>query len=65
MSRLDPVIAEENRLAWNKALVVEKYDTDLAAWLHANPEVGMLNGGKFYTYTTDRVYKEIAAFTKL
>lgn len=48
MSRLDPKIAEENRLAWHRDQASNKRKEVISKWLHDNPEIGSLNGGKFY-----------------
>jgi hypothetical protein len=65
MSRLDPIVAEENRLAYHRDMAIAKRKDAIAAWLHANPSVGVLNSGKFYIYTEGRVYKEVEALSTL
>lgn len=65
MSRLDPIVAEENRLAYHRDMAIAKRKDAIEAWLHANPSVGVLNSGKFYIYTEGRVYKEIEALSTL
>lgn len=48
MSRLDPKVQEENRVAWNKAVAAEKHAEKVAAWLAANPDIGITSGGYYY-----------------
>ena len=48
MSRLDPKIAEENRKDFNKRIVINDHRRAVMEWLRKNPEIGSLNGGKYY-----------------
>jgi hypothetical protein len=60
MSRLDPKIVEQNRLAYlkNKQDLIDDYIADkksswVAVWLKENPHIGVLNGGTYYKIVND------------
>lgn len=40
---------EADRKAFNADRIAKEHAAEVAAWLKANPEVGVLNGGNYYT----------------
>ena len=48
MSRLAPEMVEMERIAHNNHLAGQGRSEAVTQWLRSNPEIGVLNGGKFY-----------------
>ena len=48
MSRLAPKMVEMERSAHYNHLAEQERSRAIAQWLRAHPEIGVLNGGKFY-----------------
>jgi len=55
MSRLNPIVAEENRVAFQDDLKKAAHKKALTKWLRDNPEIGELNGGKYYKMVDSEV----------
>ncbi len=55
MSRLDQKVAEQNRIAFQESLKQEAEKTAVAEWLKDNPEIGELNGGRYYKISGSKV----------
>ena len=48
MSRLDPKVAEENRLAFIRDAAESLKKKQIAQWLKENPDIGATSSGRFY-----------------
>jgi len=55
MSRLSPEMIEVERVANIEYLEKKAHDTAIAEWLQDNPDVGILNGGKYYRVVNNEV----------
>jgi|TARA_R110000822_G_scaffold80570_1_gene191951 hypothetical protein len=60
MSRLDPRVAEQNRVAYLRDIedkkawdIANKKACEVAAWLKENSHIGVLNGGTYYKIVND------------
>ena len=54
MSRLDPKVAEENRLAFIRDAAESLKKKQIAQWLKENPDIASTSSGRFYKL----VYKD-------
>ena len=55
MSRLSHEMVEMERIAHNNRLAEQERSEAIAQWLRANPEIGVLNGGKYYRLVDNEV----------
>lgn len=55
MSRLSPEMIDMERVANIEYLEKKAHDKAIAEWLQNNPEVGTLNGGKYYRVVNNEV----------
>ncbi len=55
MSRLSHEMVEMERVAHNNHLAGQERIEAIAQWLQSNPEIGVLNGGKFYKIVDNEV----------
>jgi hypothetical protein len=53
MSRLDPKVQEENRKAFADAKAEAEHKQKVKQWLRDNPEIGVLNGPKYYRFVNN------------
>jgi len=55
MSRLDQKVAEQNRIAFQESQKQTAQKIAVAKWLKDNPEIGELNGGRYYKISGSKV----------
>jgi len=53
MSRLDPKVAEENRLAFIRDTAESLKKNQIAQWLKENPDIGATSSGRFFKVVRD------------
>ena len=53
MSRLDPKVAEENRLAFIRDTAESLKKKQIAQWLKENPAIGATSSGRFFKVVRD------------
>jgi hypothetical protein len=53
MSRLDPKVAEENRLAFIGGAAESLKKKQIFQWLKENPDIGATSSGRFYKVVRD------------
>lgn len=53
MSRLDPKVAEENRLAFIRDAAESLKKKQIAQWLKENPDIGATSSARFFKVVRD------------